>query len=126
MLIGQNLLEHSSLQKWTLRFKTKRLELHYRIYALPRLRQQARIALVVGALVRRSQHGRPGRLEPLRDDPAVLYHRAVRANVRASANQLRHGSAILEQMIEQGGLMIVGAEYSLETGLVEFFDGAGG
>ena len=51
MLIGQNLLEHSSLQKWTLRFKTKRLELHYRIYALPRLRQQARIALVVGAVM---------------------------------------------------------------------------
>ena len=51
MLIGQNLLEHSSLQKWTLRFKTKRLELHYRIYALPRLRQQARIALAVGAVM---------------------------------------------------------------------------
>lgn len=51
MLIGQNLLEHSSLQKWTLRFKTTRLELHYRIYVLPRLRQQARIALVVGAVM---------------------------------------------------------------------------
>jgi diguanylate cyclase (GGDEF)-like protein len=51
MLIGQNLLEHSSLQKWTLRFKTKRLELYYRLYALPRLRQQARIALVVGAVM---------------------------------------------------------------------------
>lgn len=51
MLIGQNLLEHSSLQRWTLRFKTKRLELHYRLYALPRLKQQARIALVVGAVM---------------------------------------------------------------------------
>lgn len=51
MLIGQNLLEHSSLQKWTLRFKTKRLELYYRLYALPRLKQQARIALVVGAVM---------------------------------------------------------------------------
>ena len=60
---------------------------------------------------------------PLRDDPETLYHHAVRANVRASANQLRHGSAIIEQMIDQGGLMIVGAEYSLETGLVDFFDG---
>ena len=47
----------------------------------------------------------------------------MRANVRASANQLRHGSAIIEQMIDQGGLMIVGAEYSLETGIVDFFDG---
>jgi carbonic anhydrase len=62
---------------------------------------------------------------PLRDDPDALYHRAVRANVRASANQLRHGSAILEQMIDRGGLMIVGAEYSLETGQVDFFDGIG-
>ena len=61
---------------------------------------------------------------PLRDDPAALYHHAVRANVRASANQLRHGSAMLEQMLNDGALMIVGAEYSLETGLVEFFDGA--
>lgn len=51
MLIGQNLLEHSSLHKWTLRFKTRRLELHYCLYALPRLRQQARIALVVGAVM---------------------------------------------------------------------------
>ncbi|MGH8519181.1 MAG: carbonic anhydrase [Panacagrimonas sp.] len=62
---------------------------------------------------------------PLRDDPAALSHHAVRANVRASANQLRHGSTMLEQMINDGALMIVGAEYSLETGLVDFFDGAG-
>ena len=62
---------------------------------------------------------------PLRDDPRALYHHAVRANVRASANQLRRGSAIIEQMIERCGLMIVGAEYSLETGLVDFFDGVG-
>jgi carbonic anhydrase len=62
---------------------------------------------------------------PLRDDPRALYHHAVRANVRASANQLRRGSAIIEQMIEQRGLMIVGAEYSLETGVVDFFDGVG-
>lgn len=60
---------------------------------------------------------------PLCDDPAALYHHAVRANVRASANQLRHGSSIIEQLSAQGGLMIVGAEYSLETGIVDFFDG---
>jgi carbonic anhydrase len=47
----------------------------------------------------------------------------VRANIRASANQLRHGSEILEQLVREAGLLIVGAEYSLESGVVEFFDG---
>ena len=51
-----------------------------------------------------------------------LLRRSVRANVRASANQLRHGSQILEDLIRDEGLMVVGAEYSLETGIVEFFD----
>jgi carbonic anhydrase len=40
-----------------------------------------------------------------------------------SANQLRHGSEILEQLIQKDGLQVVGAEYSLDTGVVEFFDG---
>ncbi|MEO5863383.1 MAG: carbonic anhydrase [Burkholderiales bacterium] len=48
---------------------------------------------------------------------------AVRANIRASASHLRHGSEILEQLIEDDGLLVVGAEYSLETGVVDFFDG---
>jgi carbonic anhydrase len=48
---------------------------------------------------------------------------AVRANVRASASQLRHGSELLEQLIRDDGLLVVGAEYSLETGVVTFFDG---
>jgi carbonic anhydrase len=51
-----------------------------------------------------------------------LVHQAVRANIRVSANQLRHGSEILEQLIQKKGLLVVGAEYSLETGLVDFFD----
>lgn len=59
----------------------------------------------------------------LKDDPAALMEHAVRANIRASANQLRHGSEILERLIQQEGLVIVGAEYSLETGVVDFFDG---
>lgn len=59
----------------------------------------------------------------LKHDHDSLVHHAVRANVRASANQLRHGSEILEQMIARDGLLVVGAEYSLETGEVEFFDG---
>jgi carbonic anhydrase len=37
-------------------------------------------------------------------------------------NHLRHGSAVLEQLIQDDGLAVVGAEYSLETGLVEFLD----
>lgn len=59
----------------------------------------------------------------LNDDPEALVHHAVRANVRASANQLRHGSEVLEELIEKNGLLVVGAEYSLETGVVDFFDG---
>jgi carbonic anhydrase len=58
-----------------------------------------------------------------RHDPAALVQHAVRANIRASMNHLRHGSEILEQMIQTQGLLIVGAEYSLETGIVDFFDG---
>lgn len=59
----------------------------------------------------------------LRNDPEALISQAVRANVRASANHLRHGSEVLEQLIQKEGLVVVGAEYSLETGVVEFFDG---
>ena len=44
------------------------------------------------------------------------------ANIRASASQLRHGSEVLDQMIQNDGLLVVGAEYSLETGIVDFFD----
>ncbi len=53
----------------------------------------------------------------------LLVQKAVRTNVRASANHLRHGSQILEQLIQSQGLLVVGAEYSLETGIVDFFDG---
>ena len=59
----------------------------------------------------------------LRRDPDALVGHAVRANIRASADHLRHGSDILEQLIERNGLLVVGAEYSLESGLVDFFDG---
>jgi len=56
-------------------------------------------------------------------DPDTLARQAVRANVRVSANSLRHGSPILEELIQGDKLMVVGAEYALETGQVEFFDG---
>jgi carbonic anhydrase len=55
-------------------------------------------------------------------DRDTLLRDAVRANVRASVNHLRHGSELLERLIPEKGLLVVGAEYSLETGVVEFFD----
>jgi carbonic anhydrase len=60
--------------------------------------------------------GRPGL------DPDVLLREAVRANVRASVDHLRHGSELLESLINEAELQVVGAEYSLETGIVDFFD----
>lgn len=58
----------------------------------------------------------------LKDDLKKLSCHAVRSNVFASVNQLRHGSAVLESFISKGELKVVGAEYSLETGEVTFFD----
>jgi carbonic anhydrase len=58
----------------------------------------------------------------LSQDWDSLVKEAVRANIRASVNHLRHGSEILEQLIQQEGLRVVGAEYSLDTGVVDFFD----
>ncbi len=52
-----------------------------------------------------------------------LMEQAIQANVSASVNQLRHGSELVEQLIQDEGLLVVGAEYSVETGVVEFFDG---
>lgn len=57
--------------------------------------------------------------------PEQLLRHAVRANIRMSANQLRHGSQLLEQLIHDDGLVVVGAEYSLETGLVDFLESSG-
>lgn len=57
------------------------------------------------------------------EDREALMRQAGRANVRIAANQLRHGSDIIERLIDKEGLMVVGAEYSIETGEVEFFDG---
>jgi len=65
-------------------------------------------------------------VEPLIEaglSPDTMVHEAVRANIRASANHLRHASEIVEQLIQTDSLLVVGAEYSLETGVVDFFDG---
>src|SRR5882724_4938923 len=53
----------------------------------------------------------------LRHDSEALVQHAVRANIRVSANHLRQGSEVLEQLIEKEQLVVVGAEYSLETGI---------
>jgi carbonic anhydrase len=60
--------------------------------------------------------------EIARDEPALVHH-AVRNNIRTSADHLRNGSPVLEQLIRDEGLLVVGAEYSLESGEVDFFDG---
>jgi carbonic anhydrase len=59
-------------------------------------------------------------------DPDALVRHAVRANVAASVNQLGDRSEILQRLIRDAGLLVVGAEYSLETGVVEFLEGATG
>jgi len=59
----------------------------------------------------------------LRHDSEALVRHAIRSNVRVSATHLRHGSEVLEPRIQEGSLLVVGAEYSLETGVVDFFEG---
>jgi len=62
----------------------------------------------------------------LRHDTDALIRHAVRVNVSVSVSHLRHGSEVLERLIAHDGLRVVGAEYSLETGVVEFFDDLSG
>ena len=77
----------------------------------------------MNSIVSRIRPSVEGLLETeLRHDHDLLIDKAVRANVRASVNQLRHGSDVLELLIRRDGLRVVGAEYSLETGVVDFFD----
>lgn len=58
----------------------------------------------------------------LRNNPDELLHAAIRANILTATNHLRHGSQMLEQLLSKNEITIVGAEYSLETGIVEFFE----
>ena len=55
-------------------------------------------------------------------EPAALQQEAMRANVRASVAELHQGSEVLETLVQNDGLQIVGAEYSIETGGVTFLD----
>ena len=63
-----------------------------------------------------ARHGAEGAL--------AVEHAVMTANVRASVDQLRHGSTIVESLIANDGLVVTGAWYSLETGKVEFLDDA--
>jgi carbonic anhydrase len=76
------------------------------------------------SIVNRIRPAVEGLLErgPIADQDSLV-RQAVRANIRMSADHLRHGSEVLEQAIEKDGLLVVGAEYSLESGEVDFFDG---
>jgi carbonic anhydrase len=56
-------------------------------------------------------------------DPTALRRQCMRANVRAASNHLRHGSPAIEDAVLKGGLTVVGAEYDLESGVVDFFEG---
>ena len=84
-------------------------------------REQSRNLHSIVDRIRPAVEGLLERVPP--HDPQTLEQHAVRANIRMSANHLRHGSEVLEQLIENDGLLVVGAEYSLETGIVDFFDG---
>jgi carbonic anhydrase len=78
----------------------------------------------ISSIVDRIRPSVEGLLETeLRQSPEDLLRQAIRANIRTSVNHLRHGSQILEHLIQSDGLLVVGAEYSLETGVVDFFDG---
>ena len=84
---------------------------------------QRPFAIILGCIVSRVRPSVEALLATdLRNDPEALVREAVKANVRASVDHLRHESEILEELAASSGLRIVGAEYSLETGVVEFHD----
>ena len=77
----------------------------------------------LSSIVDRIRPAVEGLLDAKIADVAELERRAGRANIRMSADHLRHGSEVLEQLIRKDGLLVVGAEYSVDSGVVEFFDG---
>ncbi len=76
----------------------------------------------IAAIVSRIRPAVEGLIDQI-DDPQELEHHAVRENVRFQAEALRHGSTIVEYLVDRGDLIIVGAEYNLDSGVVDFFDG---
>ena len=51
-----------------------------------------------------------------------LVSQAIRENIRNSVDHLKLNSDILRRMIRDNDLMVVGAQYSLATGVVSFLD----
>jgi carbonic anhydrase len=58
----------------------------------------------------------------LAQDREQLRREAMRANVRASVNHLRHGSELIERLALNEGLLVVGSVLDLATGEVTFLD----
>src|SRR4051812_12141854 len=61
----------------------------------------------------------------LAKDPVRLRREAMRANVRASVNHLRHSSEVIERLVDREGLLVVGAELDIVTGEVLYLDRPG-
>lgn len=76
----------------------------------------------MAAIVSRIRPAVEGLLDQIDDESELLRH-AVRENVRLSADALRHGSTVIEYLVDRGDLVIIGAEYCLDSGIVDFFDG---
>ncbi|MDH5656921.1 MAG: carbonic anhydrase [Spirochaetia bacterium] len=77
----------------------------------------------ISSIVDRIRPSIEGLLETeLRNNEEDLLSKSVKANIRASVNQLKNGSSTLENLILNDGLLVIGAEYSLETGIVTFFE----
>ena len=74
------------------------------------------------ASVDRIRPGVEGLLKSAARDPDALARRAEIANIESSVRQLRHGSEIIEQLVASDGLLVAGAWYSIESGVVEFLD----
>jgi len=56
-------------------------------------------------------------------DTETLIARSIQENVRNSVKELQANSEILKDILINDDLLILGAEYNLETGAVNFFDG---
>ena len=59
---------------------------------------------------------------PPGQDGGALSRTAIRSHIRASVDHLRCSSSVLGRFIAEDGLVVVGAEYSLESGVVDFFE----
>jgi carbonic anhydrase len=59
-------------------------------------------------------------MQDLSDDEKMT--QAIEANVRASVGQLAHSSRLIEGLVLEGKIQIIGAVLDLASGLVDFFE----